>query len=450
MYKKLIWLIALKTLVILLFILYGGVGLGPDEAQYWTWSEALAPGYYSKPSGIAFQVLLGTSLFGSTELGVRFGSLLIGAIMPFLIYKLARTSGLEERESFWSAIIWAFSPLGFAGSFLAITDVGMILFWTLSGIVLLSQGPGLLLGVMVGLGALFKWPMYFFWIFALWGEAKGQSLKKWLLAIGVSLLALIPSFIWNASHNFVTFRHVEATLQGGSGVKAAGNFWEFLGSQVALISPIFFLLMVLAYRYWPTTRSFTRVTSLPSMIFGMVLSLFMKVQGNWGIWAFPTIAVTAGEASQHYPKLKKWGLALSLLLILLVPIFVPFKHNVGWDKLPSALTQAGYDPQQHFLFSDKYQNSSIMSFYSPGQKRAYFLNLRGDRLNQFSFWPSMKEERLGQDGYFMTTDAVTPDLAPYFESVEKIGVYPLAAKKMASIYKGKNYNGNEPDLSKKY
>ena len=116
--------VLIKTAAILGYILYGKVGLGPDEAQYWTWSQALDWGYYSKPPGIAWQIALGTHLFGNTELGVRFGSLIIGAALPFAVFFLAKASNLKPQAAFWAGIVTALSPLGVMANFLAITDGG--------------------------------------------------------------------------------------------------------------------------------------------------------------------------------------------------------------------------------------------------------------------------------------------------------------------------------------
>lgn len=445
--KTLATLVFIKTTLILLFILYGGVHLGPDEAQYWTWSQKLAPGYYSKPPGIAYQIALGTTLFGNTELGVRFGSVVIGAIMPFLIYRLALLSALSSLQAMWAGVVWALCPLGWVGSFLAITDGGMVFFWTLACIILLSRGPGWLLGVTVGLGALFKWPIYLFWLFAFFYLWKKWD-RRFFLAIFISLLAFLPALWWNYENEWVTFRHVGATLQGGSGeLKAKGNFLEFLGSQLALFSPIFFILMLLSYKKREEKLKLSYLITLPAILLGAILSLFMKIQGNWAIFAYPTAPLlTVAHAS------RKWLIAGSVLSIALVlgGLFIPLKHNSGWDKLPSLLQQAGYDPKIHFLLSDKYQNSSILSFYSPEQKRAYFLNLRVDRLNQFSFWPSLKQEQLHQDGFFVTFEAIEPSLAPYFSSVQKLPPASLTSSKQVFIYKVTDYNGLEPTNSLKY
>ena len=446
--KVLAPLVFFKTLLLILFLLYGGVHLGPDEAQYWTWSQKLAPGYYSKPPGIAYQIALGTSLFGSTELGVRFGSLVIGIFLPFLIYYLARLSSLSPTQAMWAGIIWAFSPLGWLGSVLAITDGGMILFWTLACIVLLRQGSGWLLGFTVALGALFKWPIYLFWLFAffyLW--------KKWdqrfILAALLSLLGLLPALWWNIDNDWATFRHVGATLQGGSGgIQAKGNPLEFLAAQVALLSPIFFVGMLMAYKKQEKPLRLSYLITLPSLALGTLLSLFMKIQGNWAIFAYPTAPLLIAHKSS-----KAWlltGTLLSLAMVLGGYLFVPLKHNSGWEKLPFLLQQAGYNPETHFLVSDKYQNTSLLSFYSPEQKSAYFLNLRGDRLNQFSFWPSLKEEYLHKDGFFVTFEPSNPHLEPYFSTVETLSPMTLTPTKNAYLYKVTDYNGQEPTFSDKY
>lgn len=447
MKKTLVWLVLLKTLFLAGYLIFGPFRLGPDEAQYWTWSQDLSLGYYSKPPGIAYQIALGTALFGNNEFGVRFVSLLIGALMPFLIYRLAKGFNLTDEEAFWAALIWAFSPLGFVGSILAITDVGLILFWTLAVLALVEKWPLWQLGLIIALGALFKWPIYVFWLFAL-------SFVTWdrrlLGAMGLSLLGLIPALWWNFNHDFATFRHVGATLQGGSGAKAAGNFWEFIGAQALLISPIFFYLLLKSYKEKREELSFAYLMTFLPLAAGALLSMFMKVQGNWAIIAFPTAPLLAAHVGITRPKWLKAGLILSLALVGALLFFIPLKHNTGWDKLPEALSKAGYDPDRHFLFSDKYQNSSLLSFYSPGQKRAYFLNLKKDRLNQFSFWPGMKDQEMRQDGYFAAFEPITEDLSSYFTTLGEKEDYPLIKKKRVYLQKGEDYNGSVPESLERY
>ena len=107
--------------------------------------------------------------------------------------------------------------------------------------------------------------------------------------------------------------------------------------------------------------------------------------------------------------------------------------------LTKALARHGHDGEKTFLLSDKYQTTSLLSFYGPGKKLAYFLNLNGVRNNQFSFWPSIQQERLGETGYFVwienmprlaanweaTMDFYQKSLSAYFEKVEFLELAPL-------------------------
>ena len=125
-------LLAVKAILLVFAILYASIGIGPDEAQYWTWSRHLDWGYYSKPPGIAWEIALGTFFFGNTELGVRFMPLVIGFLLPYIVYIMTMRCNLKPMACFLAAICMAFCPIGILASFLAITDGGMVLFWTIA------------------------------------------------------------------------------------------------------------------------------------------------------------------------------------------------------------------------------------------------------------------------------------------------------------------------------
>jgi 4-amino-4-deoxy-L-arabinose transferase-like glycosyltransferase len=476
--KKLLWILSFKSLAIIALILYAGIGLGPDEAQYWTWSQALDWGYYSKPPGIAWQIWLGTQLFGQTEWGVRSFTVLLAFFQAVAVYQLALKAGLLRRTAYWCGLLMALIPLGILGSFFAITDVGFLLCWTGACVTVVSalnkeQAPDpLRIGGWILAGALFKWPIYLFWIFFFFCRRwYFPNLKTTKILIGVllSLVGLFPSIWWNWSHDWVTFRHVAATLQGGSGHQAAtGNLGAFLGSQALLLSPILFILFICGFWQWVRQRHdlspslfFCGFVTLVSLGAGILASCFQKIQGNWVTFAYPTGLIVLGwYAFQQNPRRVHWakiGLGLSITLtsiIFLFPSFYtlpglssytppyrlnPFKHNQGWIMLQQALVRQGYRPDEDFLFSDKYQTTSVLSFYGKGQKRAYFLNLYNVRKNQFSYWPSLQEEQQGKSGYFIWTENMPylernwreklsffqTELNHYFEKVEFLELAPL-------------------------
>lgn len=466
--NRVLFLSLIKTAFVLLLILSGWIHLSPDEAQYWTWSRHLDFGYYSKPPGIAYQIAFGTAFFGATELGVRFGSLLIGFIMPFLIYKVAKAADLTEDESFWAAFIWCLTPLGFMGSFFAITDVGNIFFWTLALYFLLKEGVGTKFGLSIALGAIFKLPMYFIWLLTPFYERPNA---KWPKAIGLSLLGLVPTLIWNIKNDFVTFRHVGATLPGGtSAVQSSGNFTSFVGGQIALFSPVFFILLLFCFLYtrkneFPKKILFLGFSSILIILVGAFVALFTKMQGNWIDFAYPAACPFISYTALRYLKRGKdwifYGGALSAFLIL-VSLFLPYKmspykHNLGWDQLGQVLEQIGYDPEGQFLFADSYQTTALLSFYAPGQKQAYFFNLKGIRNNQYSLWPSMADKEKHKEGLYVlihngnvNPDEIVKSLSHYFGGVLLKGDYPLYHNKRALVIQAFSFNGKTPESSKLY
>lgn len=466
-----------KALIFLGIIQFSGIGLGPDEAQYWTWAQFLDWGYYSKPPGIAWQIWLGTKLFGQTEWGVRSLSVFLSIFQSFMVYRLALSAGLRLYTAFWCGLFMAFTPLGMASSFFAITDVGFLLCWIgachaiVSALKQNEEANPFKIGAWIIGGSLFKWPIYLFWILAYFSRIwyfPNQKKGKFLSGILFSLLGFLPSLWWNATHHWVTFRHVFATIQGGSGERASGNILEFIGSQALLLFPIFFILFILSFWHWLRKRKklspalfFCGFVTLASLIPFIILALFQKIQGNWVIFAYPTGFIILGwYLLEQRPPLFIWakiGLGCSILAISLFFIFPsissspmfsayvppfrsnPFKHNLGWSQLPGIFAKHGYDPNHHFLLSDKYQTTSILSFYSPHQKRAYFLNIHGVRNNQFSYWPSLQQEQQGKTGFFLwieNGERLTRDwqnkkefyqnvLKQYFERVEFLELAPL-------------------------
>lgn len=487
--KQLIYILLLKAVLLLGVIALGLIELGPDEAQYWTWSKFLDWGYYSKPPAIAWQIAFGTSLFGDTELGVRFGALLLGFLLPIAIYYLSLAAGTKSTTAFWAAFAFAVTPMGVLASLLAITDTGFVLFWTLALIPILTalrnetKPSYLIVGLLIAFGALFKWPIYYLWPLILFAWIWNPSLRspQILLSMAISLLGLLPSLYWNANHDWVTFRHVLATFEGGSQkeARAPGNFWSFFGEQFLLFSPLLFALLIMTLRRKgpvPKPLRFCAYVSGLSLAVFLFLSLFQKMQGNWVDFAYPTAAVFLAWAifeGEFYKKIWFYaGVSIAILTSLIaitLPLWAPykidpFKQNKGLAKLGQELDDLGYNPKEEFLVGDRYQTSSLLSFYTPAQKRAYFLNINGVRNNQFSFWPSLKQEQQGRSGYYIVIEkpeklkdpqSYLDKIKPYFQRVSIKKIAPLVYSdnepvKSALIIKADNYNGAEPPATQLY
>lgn len=490
--------LVVKGIIACWLIVNSGVQLSPDEAQYWTWSCNLDWGYYSKPPGIAWQIWLTTYIFGDTLLGIRFGAVLLAMVLSLLVYWLASCCGANRKTCFWSAMIMALCPAGIMASFAATTDAGFMVFWVVSMALVAKalrgkQRPNYwLIGVFVACGALFKWTIYAFWPLVLLGMIFIPLLrdKKVIGGIILSLLGLLPSIVWNAQHGWVTFDHVFGHNIVGHD-RFTGNFWDFLGAQAGILSPILFIVLIFSFIWLLRRRHsiekqwlFCGGSALLLLAVALVLSTFKKMQPNWMIYAYPTAVVFLcwyANVQLRWGMLwVKLGVALSVVLcglLIAVPWFqesdteflgnkIPFKLNpfrqcMGWDNLEYALKAMDYDQEKDFLFSDKYQMVSILSFYNPDKERAYFIYLDGGQSNQFDFWSQMRDLEVHKDGYFVITEIVSDPrkmimdqyeyykslLWPYFEDVSLGGAFVLyrcykEPAKCALVLKCYNYNGD--------
>lgn len=475
---KLSAILFVKACLMLLWLVHGGAGLGPDEAQYWTWSQALDFGYYSKPPGIAWDIALGTYFLGNTEVGVRAGALVIGFFLPLVLYASCIRARIERRFSFYAALGLAFAPVGVLASLLATTDGGVVLGWT-GALYFLIRGIeekkvpspwGIWLSLLFA--ALFKWTAFIF--LGVIGVAclAFPWIRSWRLVGGcaLSFLALLPSVIWNYSRGWPTFLHVWTQSTGGAaGARPPPNFWEFFGAQAVLLSPLLWGMLLVALYFLVKERKplngarFCGWVTLGILLIYCSLALIQKMQGNWCVFIYPLgLLFLAGLAEEKgWVRSFRWAVIVAALfsgLMLALPRLPvplrmnPFKECLGWKEMQVILAAL---PLKNYLVADTYQTTSLLSFYGPHQKRAYFLNLHGRRHNQFSYWPGVGTEEGG--GYFVWVGKpgkekeVEEDhkklLEKSYGSVNLVGFFPLArGEKTMMVLSVDQFNGFEPRI----
>ena len=86
-----------------------------DEAYYTLWSRGLAFGYLDHPPMVALVIRASTTLFGSSELGVRALSLGLVAALPALIALIAWRLFRSAETAALAVLIWIAMPLVLAG-----------------------------------------------------------------------------------------------------------------------------------------------------------------------------------------------------------------------------------------------------------------------------------------------------------------------------------------------
>ena len=433
-------LIVATTLVRYWFVASGQLNLYDDEAQYWDWSRTLQWSYYSKGPLIAVINRLGVAWFGPTELGVRIGAIVGLALMQTAVLAWIGAWMGRVRLAWWTLVMLNTAPLLMAGGLLMTTDNPLLLCWIVAMICLSLAVERdrlayfIILGVSVALGIMAKYTMLVFIPLALaaslWigkshplGERYWPRLGKALGAGG--LAGFLPILLWNAGNGWVGFKHI---LHRGAmaGEKARTlfrleKFPEYLGGQIGVITPWWFVFLMIGA--WICTRwllsrqerpnpfdlprhhvILLTVFFWPVWIFFLLWSLHTKVELNWAATAYPAgfvLAALAVENFMHRQPRPKWRLAWPALGVVVFALlhlqgFIPIDspknpvHRLlGWQDLGAKVDQLRLDlggPETTFVFSDSYGTTAELSFYVPGQIRAFCV-AGGRKRNQYDLWP---------------------------------------------------------------
>jgi undecaprenyl-diphosphatase len=417
--RRKVWL-TLATALVVRLLLSGQFLLTPDEANYWQWSRYLDLGYHDHPPMIAWTIWLATRLFGQTEFAVRLPTVLGVSLASFYLCLLA-ARWFSWQTALQTALL-SQSLLLLNGAALIATPDGLLLpCWAAAcwhAAVALERDrwqDWLLTGLCFGLGLLSKYTMLLFpvslFLCIIFSEKQQRRLMTWKPWLGLlaGLLLFTPVVIWNARHDWVTFRHV--LFQGG--VNSGSTFTlrylgDFLGSQAALISPVLFLFILAGWLHgWrrgilPEEQlRFLFWLSLPGFAVFALLSLHVRIYGNWPAPAYLTALILAAALHSRH---RWWNFGVGLAMLIsaalmthlvypVLPIRVEWGDRIaletkGWDKMAHEVSQAIRQmrrPEQTFVFGLRYQLASEMAFYMNGQPRTVSIN-RWTRPNVYDFW----------------------------------------------------------------
>ncbi len=456
----------------LYYILNGPLDLSPDEAHYWEWSRRLDLSYYSKGPMIAYLIRLGTILFGDTVLGVRIMAVFLSTLSSIVLYFLARKL-YDEKTGLLSAIFIQVIPLFSVYGVIFTIDSPLIFFWILSLLLFrraLSSahvpGPkGILpwgiLGIAVGLGMLSKYSMAFFSVCSLLFLISHRDGRRILLTTGpyaafvMSIVVFSPVLFWNASHDWVSFRHTAGQAHIGEGVRLSlTSFLEFVGSQFGVITPLLLVLMAIALVRLRRTDEgkFLFWFSFPVMGFFVLKSIQAKVQANWALPAYvtPIVAYAAYSLRTGPGRVRRWKRLAVIALVMAIavtslahypaildlPVHLnPASRLMGWRELGEEVT-VWYErlslERPVFVFSDRYQVSSQLAFYVKGRPITYCIPI-DRRMNQYDIWPSFDSLIHHHAVFVRIGDVPIPQqVAEAFEKVEK-KVFTAYTKRHAKI-----------------
>lgn len=481
-------LIAVLLAARLFYIARPAIELSEDEAYQWVWSKHPALSYYSKPPLIAYTQMAGTAIWGDTELGVRFFSPVIAAVLSLIVIRFFARE-VNARAGFFLLLICIATPLLSAGSVLMTVDPLSVLFWTaatLAGWRAVQESSTwkswCWVGLWMGLGFLSKyvqllqlvcWAVFFI----MWPPARKQLRRVGpYLALAINALATVPVVIWNAQNHWITAAHVAGNAAIDEPWKpSARYFGEFIGAEIGLLNPVFFGATIwAAVTFWRLGRKNPKLVyffsmGAPLFVIYTLYTLHSRVLPNW---IAPSVVPLFCFMVIHWDtkwrlgaeRLKPWlasGLAFGFAAVLichetdLVKAFTgtplpatldPLRRVRGWEQTVQAVHEARERLQKEgkptFIIGSHYGITGLTTFYLPEAKAAvkdapivFALSSPVPR-NQFHLWPGY-EPRKGENAIFVRElDLKTrirrpppPQLEQEFESVTDLGVTEIQRKR---------------------
>ena len=331
--------VAFSFLANFLYLRSGLIELSEDEGYQWVWSKHIALSYYSKPPLIAYTQWLGTHIWGDTELGVRFFSTVIGAILGILLLRFfARVA--NARAGFFLVLIVSATPLLALGSILMTIDPLSVLFWTAAMIAgWQAVQPGaktslwLWTGLWMGLGFLSKYTellQLVCWVvfFILWKPAREHLRRPGpYLALLVNVLCTTPVLIWNSQHNWVTVSHVQtnagADKSVASLVVSRGGLCRVSSAwKSGLLNPVFLIAAV-----WAGSCSGGGCGTIPRLVylFSMGAPLFL----GYKLFAF------------HSSEKPNWIAPSVLPMFCVMAIYWDTRWRLGVRAIKAGIAGAG-------------------------------------------------------------------------------------------------------------
>ncbi len=451
---KLLLFIALVTLYRLYILTHIDIDLYADEAYYWGWAQHFDFGYYSKPPMVAWLIMIGTSLFGDTFIGIKIMSLFVYIFTTLNIYFLARELFGDERIALYSGVAFITLPAVWLSSLIISTDVPFLFFWSLGMLFFVKAlksdrwSHWLVVAVAGGGGLLSKYTMIIFVVSAfaylIFSPAYRSHLKNPKLYATMALAALIylPNLYWNYTHEFVSFKHTEDNAHLEGDLFHPLMMLEFLGAQFGVFGPVLFGWLLSILPRVSAVRRDERLFLLwwfivPFFTLILTISLLSRAHANWSapMYVASTLLVVAWLVMQGHRRWLAAAIGLNVLLgiglyhyhdiarglgVELTRKIDPYKRVLGWKQLGKEVSELLREyPDAKLLSDDRKTMAELIYYIDPHPFDAVKWNPRHTLLDHYELTTDL-QKHIGEDFVFVTHRAEIGDVASRFESAKRL------------------------------
>lgn len=392
-------LFALLILTSLRLVVAAATPLSEDEAYYWVWSHALAPGYLDHPPMVALWIRAGTGLAGQSALGVRLWAPLSAAAGSVLLARTAELLCPGRRLGVPAAALLNGTLLVGAGAVTMTPDTPLLLFWTATMWALarlLRSGDGrwwLAVGLAAGCAMASKYTGGFLGLgivlWLLWVPGLRRWFRSAFLWLGGVLAAasFAPVVLWNAGHGWASFAKQGGRTGDWDPGAALRHLSELLGGQVGLATPLVFVL--LSAGVWAAIRraavrdpawSLLAALTLPGLLVFVQHAIGDRVQANWPAIVYPAAAICAGAVCATGLGWRLWRPAVALGLAITALVYVqgaaapfPLPRRLdpilirlgGWDGVSRDLEAIRRQQGAAWIASEAYGVASLLAWRAP-------------------------------------------------------------------------------------
>lgn len=374
----------------------------PDEAYYWVWSRALAPGYLDHPPMVALWIAAGTALAGEGALGVRLLGPLAAALGSLLLARAAfhllpgEAPARREAGVLAAALLNA-TLLVAAGSVTMTPDTPLLFFWTaaLWALARLQAGGDarwwLVAGLFIGAAGASKYsallitPALLAWVLVV--PAHRAWLRRWQLWAGAAIAGAIvaPVLAWNALHGWASI--LKQGSRGGDvpPLRALQFLVELAGGQLALATPVIAMLCAAGIvaairRFGPSQPGWVLLAGLSAIPAAVVTlhALGERVQANWPAIAYPAACIAAVALADRWRRWLRPGLALGFgltaatwLQATLAPLPLPLRLDptllrlAGWPALAAEITATARHEGVSIVATNNYGHAALLARLLP-------------------------------------------------------------------------------------
>jgi hypothetical protein len=497
-------------------LMAGRFGLSVDEAHYAMYARNPAWGYFDHPPMVAFLGII-TTLFEENAFFYRTGPVIcwLGAVLVIRSL-LLRVYG-STRTVFWVLALLLAMPVQNLMGIALLPDAPLNLFWCL-GLLFAWRAleenriiDWVLLGVSFGFALLSKYhavllPMCLAGYILFSPQRRKLVLSPMPYLAGVvGLLVFLPNVIWNARRDWISYVY-QLRHGGGDSEFELDKVAEVLGGQLGAVSPVLFVLMVVAWagiikRYrLSEADKFMLWTSLPVFIFfcgaGMVgdmlphwpsiglwtgavcLFRFMDERGaersprrrlrrRWLIGGeitglvivvFMYAAVSFPLISIAYKNVRSVSIKLSRSYDWIQPLgpfrskYDPTNDMYGWEEAAARVEEIRDDmprTKRTFVFAHRFYTASQLGVHL---ERSTVITSLSGRRNQYRLW-FRPADREGWDALFVDHDRYlqgAEKYAPLFERVDKDPVEIRISRDgqqshLFRVYRCYGYKGRYPE-----